>query len=81
MEAPKFIMFKINGDLTTAMRLKDGVYYRDGGNWSTRFKIKGDKIFAVSSKRDISQTNGLELVEVTEAEWREDNGRYAPESI
>ena len=76
---PKYVKLGPNG---TALRLKRGdyysedeeVYYRDGGDWSINFQIKNNKIMSVSSMLHLSN---IELIEITEEEWRTSNGRYA----
>jgi hypothetical protein len=74
MKAPKFIKWKDSNGLH--MRLKNGEYYRDGGLWSTGFKIVGDKIYSVFPS--MPRLHNKELIECTEEEWLEDNKGYVP---
>jgi len=58
------------------------VYYRDAGHWDVGAMFVGSERTLVAWEPDkASPTHhlqGTELFEITEAEWREDNGRWAP---
>jgi len=70
-------IFVTNKERNCAIRLiKSGKYlsyYRDGGEWSTDFKIVNDRLFT-NDKRIPFQ----ELFETNYEDWKESNGQYAP---
>ena len=68
---PKYI--KIEGS-NTAMRLVDGGYYRDGGQWWLSWKIVGGSL--LSRDETMPWLNNKRLIEITEEEWRKDNLGY-----
>ena len=73
---PKYVMIKnTSGKLGSAMRFDSGkqICYRNAGCWSLGFVYKNGKWLGKSVQRETKHLNGLELVEVTEAEWRNDN--------
>jgi len=59
----------------TALRLVDGAYYRDAGQWEIGFKIISNKILA-EGRGNMSHVNGIELVRCSKDEWRNDNKGY-----
>jgi len=81
-DLPKFVRLGKKG---TALRLTTSksmysdklVYYRDGGAWSTEFRIerKTGKIFTVIPH--VKHIHDKELIPTTEEDWAEDNGEYA----
>lgn len=74
MELPKFVKLG-----TTAMRLRGNRYYRDGGDWSVDYKIIDDNL--ISWCLYLPNLHKVPLIEITEKEWREDNGHYAPDKV
>ena len=72
---PKFARFGRGGCLRR--RGKDE-YWRDGGAWAVSVKIVKGNVFSVSH---VNSVNGLLMEEVTEKEWRNCNGQYAPSNI
>ncbi len=73
MELPKFVT--LNG---TALRLKGKRYYRDGGDWSVGYKIIDDVLVSWAHGLGLLGLHKKPLIEITEEEWRKDNGPYAP---
>jgi hypothetical protein len=73
MELPKFVT--LNG---TALRLKGNRYYRDGGDWSVGYKIIDDVLVSWAHGLRLLGLHKKPLIEITEEEWRKDNGPYAP---
>lgn len=63
----------------TAMRYdkRSNDYYRDGGNWSIDYKIVDDKLISVCNY-GMPHLNGIEMIPISEKEWRKNNGQYAP---
>ena len=76
MELPKFV--KLNN---TALRLKGKTYYRDGGEWSVEYRIIDGVLLSWAWERTMPWLHKKPLTEITEEEWREDNGRYAPNGV
>lgn len=77
MKLPKFV--KLNN---TALRLTGNEYYRDGGEWSVGYNVIDDKLVSWDHgnwyRDELPHLHNQPLIEITEAEWREDNGQYAP---
>lgn len=73
MELPKFVT--LNG---TALRLKGNRYYRDGGDWSVGYKIIDEVLVSWAHGMGLLGLHKKPLIEITEEEWRKDNGQYAP---
>lgn len=74
---PQFVMMGGN----SALRLVYGgnqnyYYYRDGGEWSV--DIRKDEWGDMFSSSHIDTIDDHKLTAITEKEWRECNGRYAP---
>ena len=74
---PQFVMM---GGQTALRLVHEGrdnyFYYRDGGEWSVDIhKFNNGDLVTVSSRESLS---GYKLTAITEKEWRECNGRYAP---
>jgi len=79
---PKFARLRVKPtDLGTCLRLKGNRYYRDGGAWEIGFQWVGGMLKAHSDAWVSEHLDGADLIEVTEAEWRECNGRYAPDDV
>lgn len=72
MKPPKFVKFN-NG---SALRLIDDEYYRDAGDWSTKYIFEDGVL--LSWFDDLPHLHLQPLTEITEQEWRDDNGEYAP---
>ena len=82
-ELPKFVSL----DGGTALRLKGKQYWRDGGLWGVEYKwIKGVLLSWNPNNKfnpqfDMPWLHRKPLIEITEEEWRKDNGQYAPKNI
>lgn len=76
MKTPKYVMFKSsNGSLYSAMDLRGNKYHRAAGAWGCGFKRTDDgRILAQIPS--VPHIDGVELVEITEAEWQKDNEGY-----
>ena len=74
MEIPKFVKLG-----HTALRLTGKTYYRDGGQWSVKYKIVDGVL--LSSDRTMPWLDNKPLIEITEGEWRKDNEPYAPNGV
>lgn len=56
-----------------------GRCFRHAGQWGVDFIVKADGTFwTADNESPVDHLNGLQLFECTEAEWRKDNGHYAP---
>lgn len=87
-DLPGFVMMMQDGKNGCAMRLLDkdeyrsghGMYWRDGGEWGIDARMKNGKL--VSDAKiygdELQYLDGQDLIPITEEEWKEDNGRYAP---
>lgn len=60
----------------SCMRLKGNLYWRDGGGWGIRYKIKDGKLLTSSYGMGMPWLNNLPIIEVTKSEWAEDNKGY-----
>jgi len=60
----------------TALRLRGNTYFRDGGEWSVQYRIIDGKLHSWSSAKLHPQLHRIPLIEITEEEWRADNGEY-----
>lgn len=76
MEIPKFV--KLND---RALRLKGNEYYLDAGNWSVEYKIINGELLSWSPYIASNFLHKKPLIEITEEQWRIDNGDYAPKII
>ena len=70
---PKFVKLK-----NTALRLKGNRYYRDGGDWYIKYKIIDGVLLSWFPDKEMPWLHKKPLIEISEKEWREDNGQYAP---
>ena len=73
---PKFV--KLNN---TALRLVGKKYYRDGGEWSVGCEIIDGVLLSWAWGMEIPWLHKQPLLEITEEEWRVDNGQYAPNAV
>ena len=64
--------------LNCALRLdsKRGQYYRHAGDWSIQAHYV-DGVLVFKGSGNTAHMKGMEAVEVTEEQWREDNAPYA----
>jgi len=62
----------------TAMRLYEGRYHRDAGNWGVDYDIIDGRLFSKSSDTHL---NGVELFPITYDEWKKDNGGWLPYGV
>jgi len=76
MKLPKFVKLD-----QTALRLVGKSYYRDGGKWSVGYKIIDGVLLSWGWGRTMPWLHKKPLVEITENEWRTDNGQYAPNDV
>lgn len=60
----------------TALRLNGSSYFRDAGHWAVEFEEKDGKLVAKTDHPYLGHANGVELIECTEEEWRNDNRGY-----
>lgn len=73
---PKFV--RLN---KSALRLVGNEYYRDGGMWSVGYKIIDGVLLSWYPNRGMKWLHRVPLIEITEKEWRDNNGEYAPKNI
>lgn len=73
---PKFV--KLNN---SALRLDGKIYYRDGGNWWVEYKIIDGVLMSWNPYSDMKWLHKQPLIEITEDEWRKNNGVYAPNYV
>ncbi len=79
IKLPKFV--KLNH---VALRLRGKKYYRDGGQWGVGYKVIDGELISWVGRVRFNTTPWLHevpLIEITEEEWRKDNGQYAPKNI
>lgn len=62
----------------TAMRLKEGAkqYWRDAGLWGVDYRIKKGKLIAWCPNIGLDYLHRVELIEISEDEWRKANEGY-----
>lgn len=58
---------------SSALRLADDEYYRDAGAWSVKYIERDGKLLSVSDKPWL---HNIELIPITEKEWRLSNRGY-----
>jgi hypothetical protein len=75
-KVPKFVKLG-----NTALRLIGDEYYRDGGEWSIKWKIIDGKLLSWGWGLGAKWLHRKPLIEITEEEWRKDNGIYAPKLL
>jgi hypothetical protein len=68
---PKYV--SLNG---VEMRLKGKEYWRDAGLWGVKYKIKNGKIFSSHRNQEQDWLDDIELIPITEDEWRKANKGY-----
>jgi len=73
---PKFV--KLNN---IALRLRNKEYYRDGGEWAVGYKMVDGVLLSWAWGKGAPQLHKKPLIEITEEEWRVDNGKYAPNKL
>lgn len=74
---PQFVMMGGNSALRLVHEGRQNYYYyRDGGEWSVT--IRKDEYGDMFSSSHIDTIDDHKLTAITEKEWRECNGRYAP---
>jgi hypothetical protein len=71
MELPKFV--SLDG---CEMRLKDSQYWRDAGNWGVDYKIIDGKLLSWHWRLGHDWLHRVELIPITEEEWRKGNKGY-----
>lgn len=75
-QIPKFVKL---GDV--ALRLRGNTYYRDGGDWKVNYKIIDDTLLSWVPNEGTPWLHRKPLIEITENEWRENNGEYTPDIV
>ena len=73
---PKFVKMG-----NTSLRLVGSTYYRDAGDWGVQYRYIHGELVSWAYARGMPQLHKVLLVEITEEEWREGNGQYAPETL
>jgi hypothetical protein len=74
---PQFVMMGGNSALRLVHEGRSNYFYfRDGGEWSV--DIRKDEYGDMFSSSHIDTIDDHKLTAITEKEWRECNGRYAP---
>ena len=74
---PQFVRMGGNSALRLVYGGKQNYYYyRDGGEWSV--DVRKDEYGDMFSSSHIDTIDDHKLTAITEKEWRECNGRYAP---
>ncbi len=76
MELPKFVSLE-----GTALRLVGKRYYRDGGEWGIEYRVIDGVLLSWAHGMGIPWLHKKPLTEITEEEWRTDNGHYAPNEV
>jgi len=71
MELPKYV--SLNG---VEMRLRGKEYWRDAGLWGVKYKIKDGKLLSSHWRQGHDWLHGVELIPITEEEWRNGNAGY-----
>jgi hypothetical protein len=71
MELPKYV--SLNG---VEMRLRGKEYWRDAGLWGVNYKIKDGKLLSSHWRQGHDWLHGVELIPITEEEWRKGNAGY-----
>lgn len=55
-------------------------YYRDGGDWEIGFYLKDGRLYLKSLRSELKHFDNVEVVGVSEEEWRKCNWGYAPKN-
>jgi len=71
MNIPKFV--SLNG---IALQLRGKNYWRDGGEWQVEYRIIDDILMSWCWGIGLPQLHRIPLIEITEEEWRKNNGQY-----
>lgn len=78
-EYPQFVRMGGNTALRLVKRGRFYSYYRDGGAWEVDIhRFANGDLITVSN---IGSLNGIKLRPITETEWRDCNGQYAPDKF
>lgn len=86
LEFPLYVRLGQNGSALRRIGSADTatkpIYYRDAGHWDVGALFVGTERTLIAWEPDKNSLThhlqGTELVEITEAEWRLDNGAWAP---
>ena len=70
-DLPKYVMLG-----QTEMRLKEDEYWRNAGLWGVNYKIKNGKLFSDLPDMKDHGLHNVELIPITEEEWRKGNEGY-----
>ena len=78
---PMYVMMgETNPELKTrgtCLRLHNGEYWRDGGQWGVDYMFIGNQLITWCPGNWHPQLHKRKLTEVTKEVWKEDNGQYA----
>ena len=67
----------------TCLRFNGNEYWRDGGQWGVEYRFVGQQLISWNPpdrfhpQFNMPWLHKVPLTEVTEEEWRKDNGQYA----
>lgn len=73
---PKYIIMG-SPESGTCMRLNGSEYWRDGGQWGVNYRFIGNQLVSYNPGKWMPHLHRVPLTEVTEEQWRKDNGQYA----
>lgn len=73
-DLPKFVMLG-----SSELRLKGNEYYRDAGMWGVGFRIKGGKLLSSHWRQGHDWLHNVELIPITEEQWKKGNEGYLPD--
>ena len=73
---PKFVRLG-----ASELRLIGGQYWRDGGRWGVSWNYIDGVLYSWNPYSDHTHLHKVELIEITEEEWRVGNGPYAPADV
>lgn len=87
MEKPKYIAIPEGSGKLFCLQKIGRNYYRAAGDWWVDVNITKENMLAPEKltihikdkKSPLYHLNGVEVFPCTEEEWRESNGRYAPD--
>ena len=71
IELPKYV--SLNG---CELRLRNSEYWRDAGQWGVNYKIKNGKIFSSHYHQGNDHLHNIELIPISEENWRKGNDGY-----
>ena len=72
-ELPKYV--KLGGS-ELRLRISQKDYWRDAGYWGVKYKIKDGKLLSSHWGQGHQWLHDVELIPITEEEWRKGNAGY-----